>query len=182
MVRPKYSPARTLNPSLDIRQADVEAIPFPDNRFDFILCIEVLRDLPDPLPCLRGNGSRLEARGRLHLRHGYAFAQPQWLLARQSTCQCRALVGNLVSLKQFFATSRGLRRDLTKAGFSKMEVHGVYLGPINWLERLLPRAAAVDVLRHWESVDGALADRWLLREFSNMFLLRAKKGDGNADA
>src|SRR5947207_10383198 len=45
--------ARALNPGMDLRQADVEAIPFPDGSFDIVLCIEVLRYLPDPLACMR---------------------------------------------------------------------------------------------------------------------------------
>jgi hypothetical protein len=51
-------------------------------------------------------------------------------------------------------------------------VHGVYIGPVNWVERLapgfLPRA-----LKTWERADKALADRRFVREFSNMFLARA---------
>jgi hypothetical protein len=81
-------------------------------------------------------------------------------------------LGNLVRLKQYFSTSWQLRRAFAAAGFQGVETHGVYLGPINWLERLapwaLPRALAA-----WEPLDTALADLPLLREVSNMLLVKA---------
>ncbi len=39
--------ARALNPGADLRQADVDALPFPDASFDIVLCVEVHRYLPD---------------------------------------------------------------------------------------------------------------------------------------
>ena len=39
--------ARRLNPQADIRTADVEALPFEGNSFDWIPSIKVLRYLPD---------------------------------------------------------------------------------------------------------------------------------------
>ena len=44
--------ARANNPGAEIKRADVEAIPFPDSCFDFVLCIEVLRYLPDSRHCI----------------------------------------------------------------------------------------------------------------------------------
>jgi hypothetical protein len=58
------------------------------------------------------------------------------------------------------------------AGFDPTRVHGVYLGPVNWVERFTPRLLP-GVLRRWEWLDTALADRAILRELSNMFLVRA---------
>jgi ubiquinone/menaquinone biosynthesis C-methylase UbiE len=173
--------ARAINPAADIRQADVEAIPFSDNTFDVILCIEVLRYLPCTLACLREMARVLKPGGLclatatpLFNLNGY------WLVNRVAhTLKLR----RLVPLKQFFTTSRRLRRELARAGFDTNEVHGVYFGPINWVERIFPRSLA-PTLRRWERVDAALADRWVLREFSNMFLVRAEKGTtrGSRDA
>ncbi len=165
--------ARTINPGVDIRQADVEALPFPDASFDVVLCIEVLRYLANPAACLREmaralkpGGSCLVTAAPLLNLNGY------WLVNRLAHL---FRFRNLVSLKQFFTTLRRLRRELTAAGFSSTELHGVYLGPINWVERLTPFALS-PCLRRWEPIDAALADRWLLREFSNMFVVRAIKG------
>jgi len=65
-----------------------------------------------------------------------------------------------------------VRREFAAAGFQDVETHGVYLGPINWLERLVPRALP-RTLRVWEPLDAVLADLPLLREVSNMFLVKA---------
>ncbi len=78
----------------------------------------------------------------------------------------------LTNLRQFFTTSAALRAQFARAGFDEIRIHGVYLGPINWVERLLP-AALPAFLRRWERVDAKLADLPVLRELSNMFLVTA---------
>jgi hypothetical protein len=90
-----------------------------------------------------------------------------WLVNRIANLK---KVGNLVQLKQFFTMSRRLRRGFVSAGFRKPTIRGVYVGPINWVERLVP-AALPAVLNAWEPIDGRLADLPVLREFSNMFLV-----------
>ena len=68
-------------------------------------------------------------------------------------------------------SSGRLRREFINAGFAEPALHGVYFGPINWVERLAP-ARLPRVLKRWQPIDETLADRPLLREFSNMFLVR----------
>jgi hypothetical protein len=63
---------------------------------------------------------------------------------------------------------------MVAAGFQSPEVRGVYFGPVNWVERLAPGAVSM-TLRTWERADAALADRPVLREFSNMFLAYARR-------
>jgi ubiquinone/menaquinone biosynthesis C-methylase UbiE len=162
--------ARALNPGSDIRRSDVECLPFPDASFDVVLCVEVLRYLPSPVRSiaemarvLKPGGLCLATAAPLLSLNGY------WAVNRVATL---VPLGNLVRLKQYFSTSWRLRRAFVAAGFQGVETHGVYLGPINWLERLapwtLPRA-----LKVWEPLDTALADLPILREVSNMFLLKA---------
>ena len=66
-------------------------------------------------------------------------------------------VRRLTRLKQFFTTSRRLQREFEAAGFSDVTVHGVYIGPLIWIERLarpaLPRYLGVGAARR------PLADR-----------------------
>jgi hypothetical protein len=76
----------------------------------------------------------------------------------------------LTRLKQFFTTSWRLRSQFEQAGFDDVRVHGVYIGPVNWIERLFPRALQ-GFLHRWEALDALLADRPLLRDLSNMFLV-----------
>ena len=165
--------ARLNNPGADIRRADVEAIPFPDASFDFVVCREVLRYLPGSAACIQEMARVLKPGGVC-----LATATPvlnlngYWLVNRIANT---VRVGDLVRLKQFFTTSSKLRREFAEAGFQNSAVHGVYLGPINWVERLLP-AALPRVLKAWEKSDAVLADRPVLRELSNMFLVHATRG------
>jgi ubiquinone/menaquinone biosynthesis C-methylase UbiE len=162
--------ARANNLGADIRRADVESIPFPDASFDFVVCVEVLRYLPDSAQCIREMARVLKPGGIC-----LATAAPvlnlngYWVVNRVANL---IRVGDLVRLKQFFTTSGRLRREFGAAGFSETAVHGVYLGPVNWIERLAPHSLP-RVLKAWESMDRAVADLPFLRQFSNMFLVRA---------
>jgi ubiquinone/menaquinone biosynthesis C-methylase UbiE len=162
--------ARRNNPGADFRQSDVEKLPFEAASFDYALCIEVLRYLPDPRPCLREmrrvlrpGGVCLATAAPLLNLNGY------WLINRLGTLL--PLTG-FVRLKQYFCTSSQLRRAFVEAGFQDVVIQGVYVGPINWIERILPTALPT-VLEAWEPWDAVLANRWPMRELSNMFLLRA---------
>jgi len=164
--------ARANNPGADIRQADVESIPFADASFDFILCIEVLRYLPDSSQCIREmarvlkpGGVCLATAAPLLNLNGY------WLVNRMANL---VRIGDLVRLRQFFTTSRPLRREFVSAGFCEPRISGVYIGPVNWVERLAPKVLP-PILKSWEQIDAALADKPGLREFSNMFLVHAVK-------
>ena len=164
--------ARAKNPGADIQRADVETIPFPDSCFDFVLCIEVLRYLPDAQRCVQEMARVLKPGGVCLATAVPAFnLNGYWLVNRVANV---ARIGDLVRLKQFFTTSSKLRREFAAAGFGKPAIHGVYLGPINWVERLTPRALP-RLLKTWERIDASVSDVPLLREFSNMFLVRAVK-------
>jgi SAM-dependent methyltransferase len=162
--------ARENNPGARIERADVESIPFATGSFDLVVCVEVLRYLPDVRGCLAEIARVLKPGGVC-----LATAAPRWNLNGywlvNRLASSLGLPG-LVTLRQYFETSRSLRQACESAGFSRPEIHGVYLGPVNWVERLVPRMLPA-VLRAWESVDVRLADRPLLRELSNMFLVRA---------
>jgi len=164
--------ARVNNPGSEIRQADVESLPFNDRSFDFVLCIEVLRYLPDPEPCIREMARVLKPGGVCLATAAPTLSLNGYFLVNRIVN--RRKVGNLVQLKQFFTTSRRLRSDFERAGFSQTSISGVYSGPVNWVERIVPRALPT-TLRRWESVDKHLADQPFLREFSNMFLAHAIK-------
>ncbi|HEX3151789.1 MAG TPA: class I SAM-dependent methyltransferase [Gemmataceae bacterium] len=164
--------ARTLNPGTDIRQADVDALPFPDNSFDFVLCVEVFRYLPKPSAAIREMARVLKPGGvclvtasPLLSMNGYALVNrlarviPAW---------------RLTQLRQFFTTTLHVRREFRMAGFDRVKVHGVYFGPVNWVERLCPPMLP-SFLRMWKPIDRAIADRPVVREFSNMFLVHAVK-------
>jgi ubiquinone/menaquinone biosynthesis C-methylase UbiE len=162
--------ARRTNPTAQLRQADVEVLPFPNESFDLALCIEVLRYLPDPQRCiaeiarvLRPGGTCLATAAPLFSANGYPIVNRVVLIAP---------VGDFTRLRQYFTTPSRLRRRFERGGFSGVDVHGVYTGPVNWIERLAPRRLSA-FLRRWEAFDQSLADRPMLRGLSNMLLVRA---------
>jgi SAM-dependent methyltransferase len=161
--------ARASNPGAELHLADVDRLPFADAIFDYALCVEVLRYLRDPRPCVReiarvlrpGGVGLVTATPLLNL-NGY------WLVNRLAVA---LPVRGFVRLRQFFTTSGRLHRLFGEAGFRDVAVHGVYFGPVNWIERLSP-VLLRPALRAWEAWDRRLADRAALRELSNMFLVR----------
>ena len=161
--------ARTNNPGADIRHSDVEELPFASESFDFVICIEVLRYLPHLTRAVREMGRVLKPGGVclataapvLNLNGYYVINRVANMMP----------VGNLVRLKQFFTTSGRLSREFQEAGFEKPAIHGVYIGPVNWFEHLTPKALPA-LLKWWEPIDAQLADRPVLRQFANMFLVR----------
>jgi ubiquinone/menaquinone biosynthesis C-methylase UbiE len=166
--------ARTNNPGARIEQSDVEHIPFESGTFDFVLCIEVLRYLPDFSRCvgeiarvLKPGGVCLATAAPLLNSNGY------WLINRAASL---VRIGSLVRLKQYFTTSGRLRRTFASSGFESPEIHGVYIGPVNWVEHIAPKSLS-RILKAWESTDEKLADCPLFREFANMFLVRAVRGN-----
>jgi ubiquinone/menaquinone biosynthesis C-methylase UbiE len=164
--------ARTLNPDVDLRLSDVDSLPFDDASFDIVLCVEVHRYLPDASKAvaemarvLKPGGQCLMTATPLLNSNGY------WPINRIANAMP---MGNLVRLKQFFTTSGRLERQFERAGFSKVEVLGVYTGPINWIERIVPRALSA-FLKVWEPIDAKLSDGPLLRDLSNMYLVHARR-------
>jgi ubiquinone/menaquinone biosynthesis C-methylase UbiE len=165
--------ARQNNPEAELEQADVQRLPFPDATFDRVTSIEVLRYLPDPSASIR-EMARVLRPGGICL----ATAAPAFSLNGYAVVNRIALmlpIGNLTRLKQFFTTSRRLRRQFLDAGFSDVKVHGVYLGPLSWIERLAPRRLS-RALQRWEPIDERIADRPVLRDVGNMFLVSAVRG------
>jgi ubiquinone/menaquinone biosynthesis C-methylase UbiE len=165
--------ARENNPDAELREADARKLPFEDASFDRVTSIEVLRYLPDPersieemARVLRPGGMCLGTAAPLFALNGYALVNRVALALP---------VGNLTRLKQFFTTSGRLRRQFHEAGFSDVTVHGVYIGPLIWIERLARKRLA-PALRRWEPIDAALADRPVLRNLSNTFLVSALRG------
>jgi len=162
--------ARRNNPDAELREAQVDALPFDTAAFDAITCIEVLRYLPDPTICIREMARVLKP-------GGICLATATPLLGMNGYALVNRLavavpIPRVTRLKQFFTTTSQLRRQFVEAGFTDVRVQGVYLGPIIWVERLLPKALP-RLLRWWERYDERLADRPLLRDLSNMYLVQA---------
>jgi ubiquinone/menaquinone biosynthesis C-methylase UbiE len=166
--------ARRNNPGADVQLAGADRLPHPDASFDRVASIEVLRYLRDPTPAIREMARVLEPGGvclataaPLFALNGYALVNRVALALPQQ---------RLTRLKQFFTTSGRLERQFAEAGFTDVRVHGVYMGPLIWIERLAP-AVLPRLLRRWDRVDDVLTDRPVLRDLSNMYLVRAVRGE-----
>lgn len=164
--------ARRVNPGADLRQADVEAMPYDAASFDWLLSIEVLRYLPDFRKTVMEMGRVLAPGGT-----AVVTASPRYSLNLYPVVNrlgASGAVTGLTPLRQYFTTGDELRAAFHAAGFEPVEVHGVYLGPLNWIERLA-RPLLKPMLHLWEPVDSRIADLGILRELSNMFVVIARK-------
>ncbi len=162
--------ARIANPEIEFQECDVDHIPLEDKSFDVIMCIEVLRYVPDIEPCLK-EISRLLKPGGIALVTASPILQASlYPLVNKITSSKQ--VGNYTNLKQFFHSKGELEKKFKGAGFSTVEVHGVYGGSINWVEQVAP-GVMPPLLRVWEKVDSLTADAPILKNFANMFLVYA---------
>ncbi len=164
--------ARVNNPDSIILEADVDEIPLPDASFDIILSIEVLRHLPR-------SAKTISEMSRLLKPGGFCLVTATPLLNLNAYALINKIahsvkVGDLAQHKQSFHTSTRLRKEFSEAGFSSVDIHGVYLGPVNWVARIFPKGLSA-ALKKWETIDERLADKSVLRELSNMFLVKAVK-------
>lgn len=164
--------ARVNNPDSVVLEADVDEIPLPDASFDIIISIEVLRHLPR-------SAKTVSEMSRLLKPGGFCLVTATPLLNLNGYALINKIahsvkIGDLAQHKQSFHTSTRLRNEFAEAGFSSVDIHGVYIGPVNWVARLFPKKLSA-ALKKWESVDEKLADKSVMREMSNMFLVKAVK-------
>lgn len=164
--------ARRVNPGIDLRASDVEALPFESASFDWVLSIEVLRYLPDFHKSVQEMSRVLAPGGTAVVTACPLFNLNAFALVNRLAASGK--VSGFTPLRQYFSTAGELNRGFKDAGFDHVEVHGVYLGPINWVERLT-RPLLKPMLHVWEPLDSRLADLGPLRELSNMFIVIARK-------
>lgn len=164
--------ARRLNPEAEIRLAPVDSVPFGDGTFDAVLCVEVLRYLPDVRPCVREIARVLKPGGVALVTASPLFNLSGYPLVNRLAL--RVPWGRAVRLRQFFHTTRGLRGEFRRAGFRQVAVHGVHMGAISWAERLAPQKLRT-VLRAFEPLDGRVSDLPIARDLSGMLLVHARR-------
>ena len=164
--------ARQANPEIEFRQCDVDTVPFENDSFDIILCVEVFRYLPDITPTVREMSRVLKSNGVALVTASPVFQANLYPIVNRFVTAAK--IDRLTQLKQYFHTSGKLRNEFRGAGFADVEVHGVYGGAINWVERIAP-SIVPGVLKGWEKIDDKIADAPVLKNFSNMFLIYAER-------
>jgi SAM-dependent methyltransferase len=170
--------ARMLNPSLDVRLGDISTLPFESGTFDVILCMEVVRYLPNPRPAfsefyrvLRTGGIAFVTATPPLTLTGYPTFN--WLLTS------RFQLGRFARVRHFFHSAGRLERQLREVGFSNLETvalfsTSLFWGPLVALEGGIGRGVA-PLLRAWEPVDEWLSSFRRLRNFSNHLIAIASK-------
>lgn len=164
--------ARRVNPGADLRKADVEAMPYDAASFEWLLSIEVLRYLPDFRKTVMEMGRVLAPGGTAVVTACPRYSLNLYTLVNRLGASGK--ISGLTPLRQYFTTAGELTTAFRAAGFEHVEVHGVYLGPLNWIERLA-RPLLKPLLHLWEPVDSRITDLGPVRELSNMFVVIARK-------
>jgi ubiquinone/menaquinone biosynthesis C-methylase UbiE len=163
--------ARAANQGIEFVLADVDRIPLPTAAYDAALCIEVLRYLPDIQPCLKEIRRMVKPGGVALVTAAPPMQANLYPIVNRVALAVRSR--SLTRLKQYFHSARHLRHECARAGFSDVQIHGVYGGFSVWIDHLLPWFAP-SYLRAWERIDAKIADAPGLMHFSNMFLVIAK--------
>ena len=165
--------ARANNPDATLLRAQVDSLPFENAQFDLALCIEVLRYLPDPQRCIN-EICRVLRPGGVCLATAIPYANLNGYAPINRLASTFPVPG-LTPLRQYFTTAGCLDGQFGAAGFVERQIHGVYFGPINWVQRLAPGALET-FLTAWEPIDEWLARRPRIRNLANMQLIAATRG------
>lgn len=164
--------ARRNNPEVAFECAEAEHLPYPDDAFDAVLCIEVVRYLEQPERALAELYRVLRPGGLCLLT--FAPARSTSLYPLLNKLSSRASLPGLTRLRQYFHTAADARRLLADAGFGQVDLHARFFGPFIWLSKLDRRAASA-LLRRWERLDDRIAGTPGVGDFANLFVVAAFK-------
>jgi SAM-dependent methyltransferase len=156
------------NPRAEILDGDIRALPFPDGRFDVVVCIEVIRYLDDPARALAEMHRVLAPGGLAFITAAPALSLNGYALINQVTARVR--IPTFTKVKHSFLTVRSAGRAMRQAGFRDITVRGAFLGPWHAMGRVSAPALGV-LLRALEPLDDRLSDLGPLRNLSNHLIL-----------
>jgi ubiquinone/menaquinone biosynthesis C-methylase UbiE len=160
------------NPDTQVLAGDAESLPWDSETFDFVICIEVIRNL-------RSADQAIREMARVLKPGGLAFVTAAPLLslngyALLNAVTSRVAVPTFAKIPQSFVTAGGLRETALAAGFADVRVQGMFIGPWHVLGRISGRALSV-MLRKFEGIDERVADAGLVRNLSNHLVLIARR-------
>jgi SAM-dependent methyltransferase len=164
--------ARENNPGVQIVDGDIERLPFPDGSFDFACAIEVIRYLADPALGVAELARVVKPGGK-----AFVTGAPRWSLSGYSLLNRltgRVKVPTFVKVEQSFLTAAEAEALFRGAGFSDVEVHGLFLGPWHGVGRVSGLLLS-KLLRVYEPIDDWVSDRPLVRDLTNHLVIVARK-------
>jgi SAM-dependent methyltransferase len=160
------------NPRAAILDGDIRDLPFEGDRFDIVVCVEVIRYLDDPSVPLAEIFRVLAPGGLAFITAAPALSLNGYALINRVTA--RVQIPTFTKVRHSFLTVGSAERAMTRAGFRSVVVHGAFLGPWQAMGRLSPAALAV-LLRALEPLDDRLSDLRPLRNFTNHLVLVGSK-------
>jgi SAM-dependent methyltransferase len=160
------------NPRAEILDGDIRALPFPEDRFDLVVCVEVIRYLADPAPALAEIHRVLAPGGLAFVTAAPALSLNGYALVNQVTA--RVHVPTFTKVRHSFLTVRSAERAMQRAGFRDIRVRGAFLGPWHVMGRVSTPALAV-LLRTLEPLDDRVSNLGPLRNLANHLILVGTK-------
>lgn len=164
--------ARSHNPTVQFHSANIEKLPYASNRFDVVVAIEVMRYIQAEDMALSEVRRVLKPGGLCLLTYAPKFSTALYPLLNKLTS--RVQIAGLSKVRQYFHSVGSLRRLYERADLIDVQVHARFLGPFIYVNRL-SRPLASRMLRAWEPLDDRLSDLPFLKEFSNLFVVAARK-------
>jgi ubiquinone/menaquinone biosynthesis C-methylase UbiE len=164
------------NPSSTILEATATALPFPDNTFEFVTCIEVLRYLhrADNRQALREMHRVLAPGGRLFLTSVNRYALDGFYLYYRAQGLLRGKRTTAAVPHCEFTTPKQIDRWVREAGFSEAVHYGVLFAPMRMLYKVSSRVAS-RVAPKLEPVDDAICAKPVMRPFAGHLVTVARR-------
>jgi ubiquinone/menaquinone biosynthesis C-methylase UbiE len=164
------------NPGSQILDGSATALPFPDQSFDLVICIEVLRylDRADNRLALREMHRVLKPGGMLFLTTVNRFALDGFYLHYRLR---KLLRGNRLSTAVphcEFTTPGAIDREVRAAGFAAAAHTGVLFAPMRLLYKASTRLAS-RIAPSLEPIDDAMSSPRFMRPFAGHLVTVASR-------
>jgi ubiquinone/menaquinone biosynthesis C-methylase UbiE len=166
--------SKNLYPEIPVEMVDARRLCFPDNCFDAVISIEVLRYFFNRDLLLKEIYRVTKPGGRVFITAAPLFSANLYGLYNSL---CSALnLNSYISCAQSFETVTSLKKRIEGAGFDRIDIKGYFFGPYFLLDKFIPRLSSL-LMRRLERLDDLLAKNNFLRNLSNHLVVVARKPD-----
>jgi SAM-dependent methyltransferase len=168
--------AQCANPGVPILQGTVLDLPLPDDSFDVVVAIEVLRylDRTDWNQAFTEILRVLRPGGRLLVTMRNRYSLDGFFLYERLRKLCLNALGREPSAHHEFTTPAEVRRELRALGAQDLSCLGSTFGPLILAYKIFPKWAG-RIARSLETVDDALCDREWYAPFAAQLVVFARR-------